>query len=239
MANLIAIVGRSGTGKSTSLLPGTLPGEPPVKIMGLDPAETVIINITGKPLPAKGSKTMFPPGTKIGDGAKDLHISHPKDIAFIIKTIDGESKFKWIKNIVVEDAQYLQMFTFMDKIKEEGWNKFNDTGEAGYLPLKAAMKCARTDLNIIFTYHSEKDEGEVKIKTAGKLIDAYLTIEGLFTVVLYTKTLPNTKDGGLNYFFSTKSDGVNTCKSPPGMFDSMLIPNDMGYVIKKVKEYYE
>lgn len=41
MANLIAIVGASGTGKSSS-------------IRTLNPSETFIINVASKPLPFKG-----------------------------------------------------------------------------------------------------------------------------------------------------------------------------------------
>ena len=45
----IAIVGKSGTGKSTSL------GQfPELGLKGLPPKETVIINVGGKDLPFKG-----------------------------------------------------------------------------------------------------------------------------------------------------------------------------------------
>ena len=46
MANLIAIVGQSGTGKSSS-------------IRNLDPTETFIINIASKPLPFKGWRIKY------------------------------------------------------------------------------------------------------------------------------------------------------------------------------------
>ena len=41
------------------------------------------------------------------------------------------------------------------------------------------------------------------------------------------------------YFFQTQSSGFDPCKSPMGMFDEMLIPNDLNYVIQKIKQYYE
>jgi ABC-type phosphate/phosphonate transport system ATPase subunit len=46
MSNLIAIVGSSGSGKSTS-------------IRTLDPKETFIINIASKPLPFKGWRSKY------------------------------------------------------------------------------------------------------------------------------------------------------------------------------------
>lgn len=102
------------------------------------------------------------------------------------------------------------------------------------------MNAIREDLVIIFTYHSEEtNSGDSKIKTAGKLVDAYLTIEGLFSTVLYTQSIMNHVDKKLEFSFLTQNNGSNTAKSPAGMFDELVIPNDMGYVIKKMKEYYE
>ena len=46
MANCVIILGKSGTGKSTS-------------IKGLNPKETVIINTLKKRLPFKGSSSMY------------------------------------------------------------------------------------------------------------------------------------------------------------------------------------
>jgi hypothetical protein len=235
MAYMLATVGRSGTGKSTALFPN-----PTLKIIGLNPDETIIINPAGKDLPFKGSRRVYPPGESIND-SKDIRTNNPKKIARIIRSIDENSggKFSHIKNIVVDDAQYLQMFTFMDKIEDKGYDKFNETGNAAYLPLKAAADCGRPDLTIIFNYHSENDNGDVKIKTAGKVVDAYLTIEGMFTIVLFTKVVHDSTDKTNKYYFVTQSDGYTTAKSPIDMFPDLLIPNDMGYVLKKVKEYYE
>ena len=36
----------------------------------------------------------------------------------------------------------------------------------------------------------------------------------------------------------TQTDGTTTAKSPAGMFDDSLIPNDLGYVKQKMEEYY-
>ena len=47
MATLVYVVGRSGSGKSTSICPITQVG-----IQGLNPDETILINTDQKPLPA-------------------------------------------------------------------------------------------------------------------------------------------------------------------------------------------
>ena len=49
MSELIGIVGASGTGKSTSM--GNIPE---LGIEGLNPEETFVINVMGKPLPFRG-----------------------------------------------------------------------------------------------------------------------------------------------------------------------------------------
>lgn len=67
-----------------------------------------------------------------------------------------------------------------------------------------------------------------------KLLDEKITIEGLFTVVLLTQI--EKKENGVEYGFTTQSDGTTTCKSPMGMFD-MKIPNDLQFVIDKMNEY--
>jgi len=47
------------------------------------------------------------------------------------------------------------------------------------------------------------------------------------------------KSGAIEYKFQTKSDGTSTCKSPIGCFADILIPNDMGFVVDTITEYYK
>ncbi len=46
MANAVILLGKSGTGKSSS-------------IKGLNPKETVVLNVLGKKLPFKGSNSLY------------------------------------------------------------------------------------------------------------------------------------------------------------------------------------
>jgi len=95
----------------------------------------------------------------------------------------------------------------------------------------------RDDLFIIFLFHDETLEtGERKIKTIGKMLDSKITLEGLFTVVLYTKVVHDNKLGN-KYYFQTQTDGDNTAKSPKGMFEEKLIPNDLNLVIQGIIQY--
>lgn len=75
-----------------------------------------------------------------------------------------------------------------------------------------------------------------KAKTVGKMVDQALTLEGLFSIVLYAK-VKKSEDGTLNYVFETKNDGANTCKSPMNMFTTDDIPNDLQIVKDSIFNY--
>jgi hypothetical protein len=231
VSNLVALVGPSGHGKSTSLGRNEELG-----IKGLNPKETVVINVAGKPIPMKGYRKEYNPDKKIAEGGNYIETSDPDIIVKILNYINKDRLE--VKNVVIEDAQYIMSFLFMSKAKEKGYEKFSDIAVAGFKPIHAA-KSLRSDLNVIFTYHQEKgDDGRDKIKTSGKMIDNNLTLEGLFTVVLYASTEKDMQSGRMKYKFMTNTDGTNTAKSPAGMFTDQYIPNDMGLVMDKINEYY-
>ena len=89
------------------------------------------------------------------------------------------------------------------------------------------------DTIVYFTMHTERsdDGSRVKAKTAGKMIDSQLTLESLFSIVLYCVT------DGKRHYFVTQSDGVTTAKSPMDMFD-LEIDNDLKAVDTTIREYY-
>ena len=81
--------------------------------------------------------------------------------------------------------------------------------------------------------HIERDKvGNEKAKTIGRMIDKYVTLEGLFTIVLKT----HVKDG--TYTFITHNSGVDTVKTPLGMFHENEIDNDLLMVDDTIREYY-
>ena len=63
------------------------------------------------------------------------------------------------------------------------------------------------------------------------MIDNWLTLEGLFSIVLMATT------DGKKHQFITQSDGTNTCKSPMEMF-AAEIDNDLKFVDSTIREYY-
>lgn len=221
MANMIGVVGKSGTGKSTSVLPNDKIG-----LKGLDPKETLIINCFGKSLPAPGWKKLYNRENK-----NYAAYSKPKDIVDAMRVIND--KRPEIKNIVIDDYQYTMAKEFFDRAHEKSYDKFTDIGQSAYQILTIYQQL-REDLTIFVLTHSD-DEGE--IKTIGKMVNEKLTPAGLFTVVLYTDVKMVSKKP--EYRFVTNNDGTYPAKSPIGMFDDLYIPNDLGAVLEQVKKYEE
>ena len=224
MANLIAVVGSSGTGKSSS-------------IRNLNPTETFIINVASKPLPFKGWRSKYTIWSKDNPTGNYINTSDVVTIGKILSYVN--SKRPEIKNVIIEDGQYLMAFEYMDRAQEKGFQKFTDIAQKFYTVLKSGMTM-RDDLNVIMTCHSENigtaDEPHLKIKTLGRMIDNSITVEGLFTYVFFTE-IRRGDDDRSEYMFQTHSDGTTTAKTPMGCFEEDYIPNDLQYVLDKIAEY--
>ena len=215
MSNLILILGQSGTGKSTS-------------IRNMDSKDTFIIQTVNKPLPFKGFKADYPLMDKDGKGKRLVTDNYDK----IIGCLKYLNNNKDIKNIIIDDFQYVISNEFMVRAKEKGFDKFTEMAQHYYVIIEVASRL-REDLNIFFLSHNEqKEDGTSKVKTIGKLLDEKITIEGLFTIVLNTVIQDN------KYYFQTQNNGFSTTKSPLGMFDEQLIENDLKLVTEKINEYY-
>lgn len=224
MANLIAIVGASGAGKSSS-------------IRNLDSTQTFIINVASKPLPFKGWRSKYSIWNKDNPTGNYINTSNVQTIGQILNYIN--TKRPEIKNVIIEDSQYLMAFEYMDRAQEKGFQKFSDIAQKFYNVLKAGIMM-RDDLNVIMTCHSENigtaDEPQFKIKTLGKMLDNSITVEGLFTYVFFAE-IRRGEDDKPEYVFQTHSDGTTTAKSPMGCFEEDYIPNDLEYVLEKIAEY--
>ena len=220
-SKLIGIVGPTGTGKSTS-------------IKHLDPKETYIINVAKKELPFKGSEKLYNTENKNYKEVDDAN-----EITRLLKTIS--EKAPHIKNIIIEDSNYIMGFNIVSKATEVGYTKFSLMAKDMVELMREARKL-RDDIKVFYFSHPEtiEDGGDIigyKIKTAGKLIDNQVLLEGLLTVCLYTYVEEN-KDGSTSYSFVTNRFKKFPAKSPDGMFDEIKIPNDLSYVCKKLDEYY-
>ena len=225
MANGILIIADPGSGKSTS-------------IEMLDPKETFIINVANKPLPFKGWKKKYILWSKDNPSGNLYSGSTAVQIEACMRYVN--EKRPEIKTIVVDDFQYMSSFEFFDSVDEKGYEKFTRIG-AHLAKVARLPKDLRDDLSIFFLTHAEEStdmEGKrkVKAKTIGKMVDEKLSLEGLFSIVLFGK-VKKEKEGGVRYVFETANNGENTCKSPRGMFPAIEIPNDLMVVKQAIYEY--
>lgn len=225
MAHGILVVADPGSGKSTS-------------IESLDPNETFIINVANKPLPFKGWKKKYILWSKDNPTGNLYSGSTAQQIEACLRYVN--EKRPEIKTIIVDDFQYMSSFEFFDSIDEKGYEKFTRIG-AHLARIARLPKDLREDLTIVFLTHAEESvdiEGKriVRAKTIGKMVNEKLSLEGLFSIVLFGK-VKKEKEGGVRYVFETTNNGENTCKTPRGMFTDAEIPNDLAFVKKAIHEY--
>ena len=177
------------------------------------PGEIGIINVSGKPLPFRNN-------------LKTVNTDNYEDV---VKTIIAAKA----KALVIDDAQYLMANEFMRTAKVTGYQKFTDLALNFWKLIQVVINNLPPDKIVYFLAHVERDaNGNEKMKTIGKLLDEKITIEGLFTIVL--KTVVQDR----HYQFATQTNGQDTVKTPMGMFDDLLIENDLKMVDSTIREYY-
>ncbi len=175
--------------------------------------EIGIINVGKKPLPFRSQIKPF----------------NSDDYSKIVTVMQKATT----KSIVIDDCQYLMANEFMRNAKVTGFQKFTDIALNFWSLVQIVIDQLPEDVIVYFLGHIERDaNGNEKFKTIGKMLDEKITIEGLFTIVLKTVV----SDG--KYQFSTQTNGMDTVKSPLGMFDEPLIENDLKMVDETIRDYY-
>lgn len=227
-AETIAIVGESGTGKSTSL-------------RNLNSETTFIISTTGKPLPFRAWKKKYIPIKIEGKNVSgNYYVSSKWDqILKILQIID--KMMPHIKQVIIDDFQYVLSYEFVDRATEIGYTKFSELAQHAMEILRYSEKM-REDCKMIFLTHSENVGDNVNpkyvIKTVGKLLSEKVTLEGLFTYIFFTKV--NEGDSGrMEYKLITNNDGSCVAKTSLGMFEDLEIDNDLDEIIKVIDAYNE
>lgn len=181
-------------------------------LRNFSPEDIGIFNVAGKPLPFR----------------KKLPMANVSDYGTIMRGMAKSPK----KSFVIDDSQYLLCFEMFDHAKENGYQKFTDMALHFYTLVKFCIEKLPADKIVYFLHHVETtQEGKIKAKTIGKMLDEKLTVEGLFSIVLLCKT------DGSRHWFETQSDGFTTVKSPMEMFDRE-IDNDLKAVDDTIREYY-
>ncbi len=207
MATPVLIIGKSGSGKSTSLR--NCIGNP----------DWNLIRVLNKPLPFKGKV----------DGWKT------DDYQTVMKCLI-QSK---AKNIVIDDAGYLITNMFMSRHSSAGagngvFTLYNQIGDQFWNLIQFIIdKVPEEKIVYVIMHEDSDDNGNIRPKTIGKLLDEKVCVEGMFTIVLRCIVESN------KHLFVTQSADGAVSKSPIGMFEDLTIENDLLLVEKAIREYYE
>ena len=224
MANVIMLLGKSGTGKSTS-------------IKTLDPKETVVINVLGKRLPFKGSGNQY--------NQENKNLFRVEEYTQMIQLLQACDKQSTIKNIILDDCIYIMRKEYFKRAKETGYGKYTELAQH-FQQIIQTCEQMREDVNVFFILHSEDVQSDkvttgYKVSTVGSLIDNQYNPIEVVPMVLYSAIKFNEK-GIPTYGFYTHATMEGSiqipAKTPDGMFEENFIPNDLGLVVKAMNEYY-
>jgi len=206
----IIIVGKSGSGKSTSL-------------RNLNPATTAVLNTERKQLPFKGAgkfKNVPIPDLNTYNAAFKKAVESPD-----IETIVIESFTSLVEMIYREADIRFKGF--------DVWSFYNKEID------RILNMSKNTDKHIIFLAIDGAYDGEDGVQERFVAVDGNRwkkRVEKEFVVCLYTDNYYS--DNKTKYRFRTQSQGKDSAKSPMEMFDDLYIDNDLAQVIEKCNEYY-
>ena len=225
MANVILILGKSGTGKSTS-------------IKGLDPKETVVFNVLKKRLPFKGSQSLY--------NTESKNLFNIDDFATISNYLESVGKSAaHVKNVVIDDVSYVMRKEYFKLAKVTGFNKFVDIASHFQTIIQTAENL-RPDMNVFLMMHCEDVISDnvivgYKPSTVGKMIDnSYNPVEVVPMVLFSSVKYDESKKPVYGFFTHRGMEGSTEipAKTPDGMFEEDFIANDLGLVVKAMNEYY-
>lgn len=215
MSKAIAIMGESGSGKTTAM-------------RTLKPEETYYIDADGKGLSWKGWREQY--------NSERKNYFRTDDQAKILAVMSGVSETRpEIKNIVIDTANSVMVADEFRRMKEKGYDKWVDLAMAVYEITQRANQL-RDDLTVIVLFHTQTERDEatgqkfVRILTNGKMLNK-VGLEKYFTTVLLSK-----RNGTGEFVFETKANS-STAKTPLGAFEAEEIPNDMQAVLDALADY--
>ena len=205
MAIPVLIIGKSGSGKSASM-------------KHCVDKDFNLIRVINKPLPFRGEIK--------GWGTDDYQT--------VFKALSSAPA----KSIVIDDAGYLITNYFMRNHSAKGkgndvFGLYNTLGDNFWQLINHIVQLPADKIVYVMMHEDAGEDGTIKAKTIGKLLDDKICLEGMFTIVLRcVNSLSEHK-------FITQSDGSAISKSPEGMFEDVEIPNDLAYVDMMIREYYD
>lgn len=219
MAEIVMIMGESGSGKSASL-------------RNFKPGEVCVLNVAGKRLPFRNEFK----NNVVNNAGYDMIVKAVRSGNFKAYVVDDSQYLMCFEAFAKAKEIGYQKFTdmalnfynmLMACKHATVWKKnpdgtYTDTGKP------------TDDTVVYFLHHIDRDEsGMVKPKTQGRMLDEKLNVAGLFTTVLLAGT------DGKEHWFETQTDGNSVVKAPMDMFTDAKIPNDLKLVDTTIRAYYD
>lgn len=227
MSNVIALVGLSNSGKSTSL-------------KYLDPKETFIISCTSKQLQIPGFRKKYQK-IKVEDGKMIGNWLVSNNYSQITKVMKAISKSRpEIKTICLDDCNYLLSNETFQNAMVKGYEKFTTLAK-NYYDLIQTCQELREDLTVVFISHIEnvgtEVEPEYRLWTTGKMLTNAINLDGLFSYIIYSERYVPDGENEVQYRFKTRTDGNDTCRSVAGCFEDKYIEPNMKLVIDTINKF--
>lgn len=201
----ILIYGRSGTGKSRSL-----------KNFGED--EITLINVESKPLPFR-KRFKYTINTDQYGKIMEALSKAPSDTT------------------VIDDAGYLLTNMFMRGHASRGtgsstFDLYNDIGDSFWKLIKFIKTLPENKIVYIVMHEEQNDNGAVKLKMLGKLLEQKVCVEGMVTIVIRCMCDED------RHYFRVTNNGADITKAPEDMFGKSEMDNDLKQVDSIIREYY-
>ena len=156
MASPVLIIGKSGSGKSASM-------------MNLNPKDVALISVLGKPLPFKGKFDQV----VTDDAAKIVGIVKAAKRDIVVIDDVGYTMTNMFMRDHAAGGGGNAVFTLYNNIGDKFWNMID------------AVRKIPEDKRVYFIMHEEQNDfGNVRPKTIGKMIDEKVCLEGMFTICL-------------------------------------------------------
>lgn len=230
MGIIVAILGGSGDGKTTSTIINPDGTYNPKDYQGMDPKSHFIINLDRKTLP-------FPGGMWSKENQNYLEVS---DFATLKNALTWISKQEHIKSVAIDTINIYLAYKEFNERKKMTFDQWRDISNDIIELNELCNTVLRHDqIAYIFGHTMLQDQPDGTSKLVFSVIGKKMTRtqpEGFYTISLFTK-VEYDGSGNNRHIFQTKANS-STAKTPMGMFDEFEIPNSLSLVDKTVRAYY-
>ena len=231
MAVIIAVLGPSGDGKTTSTIINPDGKFDLENYQGMNPESHFIINLDRKTLP-------FPAG--MWDTEHKNYIE-PTSFDQIKKALEFCAKNEKIKSVAIDTINiWLAMKEFNDR-KKMTFDQWRDVAnDVIELNILCNTTLRKNQIVYIFGHTMLQTQPDQSEKTVFSVIGKKLTRtqpEGFYPIVLMTR-VEYGDDGANKYWFQTKANH-SSAKTPLGLFSEFEIPNSLRLVDDAVRKYYK